>query len=74
MNYLAAKYLASPKRKKKKNPVSCSRNVFAASAINQKIVNQNTQQMLTLIAAQLLNIIEAQFSFTTNDDEDFINF
>ncbi len=49
-----------------------SGDVFIASVINQKAVNQNAQQILVAIAAQVLSIIEAQFGFATNDDEDFI--
>jgi hypothetical protein len=47
-------------------------DVFVASVINQKIVNQNAQQVLVAIAAQILNIYEAQFGFATNDDRDTI--
>lgn len=47
-------------------------DIFVASVINQKVVNQSAQQVLVLIAAQILNVIEAQFGFATNDDEDTI--
>lgn len=48
-------------------------DVFLASVVNQKVVNQNAQQVLVLIAAQILNVIEAQFGFATNLDNDQIN-
>lgn len=48
-------------------------DILVASVINQKAVNQNAQQILVLIAAQVCNIIEAQFGFATNDDRDQIN-
>ena len=47
-------------------------DIFVASVINQKVVNQNAQQILVLIAAQVLNILEAQFGFATNLDNDNI--
>ncbi|WP_198543790.1 hypothetical protein [Petroclostridium xylanilyticum] len=47
-------------------------DIFVASCINQKVVNQNAQQILVLIAAQVLNILEAQFGFATNLDNDNI--
>ena len=47
-------------------------DLFAAGVINQKAINQNAQQILVLVAAQVLNIIETQFAFTTNEDQDFI--
>lgn len=47
-------------------------DLFAASVINQKAVNQNAQQILVLVAAQVLNLIEAQFAFSTNEDQDNI--
>ncbi|KNF08059.1 hypothetical protein CLPU_10c01140 [Gottschalkia purinilytica] len=48
-------------------------DIFVASVINQKSVNQSAQQVLVVIAAQVLNIIEAQFGFATNLDDDVIN-
>ncbi|WP_192930234.1 hypothetical protein [Alkaliphilus pronyensis] len=45
-------------------------DIFFASVINQKAVNQTAQQILVIIAAQILNIIEAQFGFSTNQDND----
>jgi hypothetical protein len=55
------------------NPSPCpSKDVFVASIINQKTVNQSSQQVLVLIAAQVLKIDEAQFGFATNDDSDTI--
>ncbi len=47
-------------------------DVFVASVINQKVVNQNAQQILVAIAAQILSVIEAQFGFATNLDNDTI--
>lgn len=47
-------------------------DLFIASVINQKAVNQNAQQVLVLVAAQINNVIEAQFGFSTNDDSDII--
>jgi len=44
-------------------------DVFVASVINQKVVNQSAQQVLVLIAAQILAVIEAQFGFASNDDD-----
>ncbi len=48
-------------------------DVFVASVINQKVVNQSAQQVLVLIAAQILAVIEAQFGFASNDDDDIID-
>ncbi len=48
-------------------------DVFVASVINQKTVNQSAQQVLVAIAAQVLFVIEAQFGFATNEDNDQIN-
>ncbi len=73
MNSLAAKYLAPNRRKKafmKQNNVN---DLFAASVINQKAVNQTAQQALVLIAVQATAIVEAQFGFATNEDNDDIN-
>ncbi len=72
MNALAYKYLGIPKTKKKKPFIPGSKDIFVASVINQKAVNQNAQQTLIAIAAQVLKIIEAQFGFATNDDSDTI--
>jgi hypothetical protein len=47
-------------------------DVFVASVINQKTVNQSSQQVLVAIAAQILFVIEAQFGFSTNEDNDEI--
>lgn len=47
-------------------------DIFIASVINQKVVNQSAQQVLVLIAAQILAVIEAQFGFATNEDNDDI--
>ncbi|HAA38359.1 MAG TPA: hypothetical protein DCE00_05755 [Firmicutes bacterium] len=49
-----------------------SGDLFSASVINQKAINQNTQQILVLVAVQVANLIEAQFGFATNDDSDTI--
>ncbi|NLZ38840.1 MAG: hypothetical protein GX893_04450 [Firmicutes bacterium] len=48
-------------------------DIFTASVINQKAVNQNAQQILVLVAAQVISLIEAQFGFATNEDQDEIN-
>ncbi|EEG78973.1 hypothetical protein [Dethiobacter alkaliphilus] len=48
-------------------------DVFLASVINQKVVNQNAQQVLALVAAQVLTVMEAQFGYSTNLDNDQIN-
>ncbi len=48
-------------------------DLFFASVINQKAVNQNAQQILVLIAAQILVVLEAQFGYATNLDNDTIN-
>jgi hypothetical protein len=48
-------------------------DLFIASVINQKSVHQSAQQVLVLIAAQVLYVIEAQFGFSTNFDKDTAN-
>ncbi|MBZ4645626.1 MAG: hypothetical protein JG777_1115 [Clostridia bacterium] len=45
------------------NTNSCSGDIFVASVINQKAVNQNAQQILVAVAAQVINLTEAQFGF-----------
>ncbi|EEG78975.1 hypothetical protein [Dethiobacter alkaliphilus] len=52
--------------------IPANADVFQAYVINQKAVNQNAQQVLTIVAAQLSNIMEAQFGFATNDDSDIV--
>lgn len=53
---------------------SCKKgDVFVASVVNQKAVNQSAQQVLVAIAAQVLNVTEAQFGFSTNDDSDEVH-
>ncbi|MCW3490604.1 hypothetical protein [Dethiobacter alkaliphilus] len=52
--------------------IPANADVFLAYVINQKAVNQNAQQVLTIVAAQVSNIIEAQFGYATNDDSDII--
>lgn len=47
-------------------------DIFIASVINQKAINQNVQQILVAVAVQAANIIEAQFGFSTNEDNDEI--
>jgi hypothetical protein len=70
MYKLAAQYLGGA------NPQKVRRwgnaDVCAASVINQKSVNQNAQQILVLVALQVLNLIEAQFGVATNEDQDVI--
>lgn len=72
---LASKYMCGQKSSKKTplTSIACGGDVLAASVINQKAVNQNTQQIMVLIALQLADVIEAQFGFSTNDDSDVIN-
>jgi hypothetical protein len=48
-------------------------DLFIASVINQKSVHQSAQQVLVLIAAQVLYVIEAQFGFATNLDNDVVD-
>lgn len=43
---------------------------FEARVVCQKIVGLFGQQALTAFAAQILDIYEAQFAITDNDDED----
>lgn len=50
--------------------LSCKADIFLSGVINQKVVNQNAQQIMVAIAAQILNIAEAQFGFAANEDED----
>ena len=47
-------------------------DIFIAGVINQKVVNQTAQQVLVLIAAQVLRVLEAQFGVAVNDDADEI--
>ncbi|MEW6622864.1 MAG: hypothetical protein AB1420_07030 [Bacillota bacterium] len=74
MNRLAVRFLNPPSSPKKKfPPIAFSPgDVFVASVINQKCVCQAAQQILVAIAAQVLFIIEAQFGFATNQDDDEI--
>lgn len=48
-------------------------DVFVASVINQKVVNQSSQQVLVAVAAQILNVTEAQLGFATDLDDDDID-
>ncbi|WP_035270622.1 hypothetical protein [Desulfitibacter alkalitolerans] len=74
MNSLAGKYLNPPhsRRRRCNNTPNQSGDLFVASVINQKIVNQSAQQVLVAVAAQVNFIIEAQFGFSTNEDNDQI--
>jgi hypothetical protein len=72
MNALARKCIFGTRPNTVQNLVVCGSDVFSASVINQKIVNQSAQQVLVLIVAQVLSVIEAQFGFATNDDSDTI--
>lgn len=47
-------------------------DILTASVINQKVVNKNAQQILVTLAAQLITVMEAQFGFATNLDNDQI--
>jgi len=44
-----------------------------ASIINQKTVNQVQLQVLTIIAAQVASVIEAQLGITVQTDDDLID-
>ncbi|WP_167935763.1 hypothetical protein [Halothermothrix orenii] len=43
---------------------------FVASVVNQKSVNQNEQQVLVTVAAQIQKVYESQVGFSTNQEED----
>ena len=45
-----------------------------ASVVNQKTVTQVQLQVLTIIAAQIANVIEAQIGVATQFDNDLIDF
>ena len=47
-------------------------DIFVASVINQKSVNQSTQQILVAIAAQVQNLYESQYGEASNSDDDEI--
>jgi hypothetical protein len=71
---LVSKYLNEPARKKNSLlSLRCSGDVLAASVINQKVVTQSVQQVLVILALQVLNLIEAQFGFATNLEQDDVN-
>lgn len=75
MNSLAGKYLNPSVPKKRRNPSILQNqagDLFVASVINQKTINQSTQQALVAVAIQVSSIIEAQFGFATNEDNDQI--
>lgn len=44
-----------------------------ASVVNQKTVTQVQLQVLTLIAAQVASVIEAQLGIATQFDDDFLD-
>ena len=44
-----------------------------ASVVNQKTVTQVQLQVLTLIAAQVANVIEAQLGITAQFDDDLLD-
>lgn len=44
-----------------------------ASVVNQKTVTQVQLQVLTLIAAQIANVIEAQLGITVQSDDDLLD-
>ncbi|WP_041605920.1 hypothetical protein [Halothermothrix orenii] len=58
--------------KKKYYPGNSSGDVFVASVVNQKSVNQNAQQVLVTIAAQIQKVYESQVGFSTNEEMDKI--
>lgn len=72
MDALARRFIFGTKPNVVPNLAVCGGDIFSASVINQKIVNQSAQQVLVLIVAQVLSVIEAQFGFATNDDSDTI--
>ena len=45
-----------------------------ASVVNQKSVIQVQLQILTIIAAQVASVIEAQVGIALQSDDDFIDF
>ena len=71
MSALASKYI-SKGSSAKKNCGSNKGDVFVASVINQKSVNQSAQQILVVIAAQVQNLYESQYGFVENSDDDTI--
>ena len=44
-----------------------------ASVVNQKTVTQIQLQVLTIIAAQVADVIEAQLGITVQSDDDLID-
>lgn len=44
-----------------------------ASVVNQKTVTQIQLQVLTLIALQVTNLLEAQIGFTVQTDNDLLD-
>ena len=44
-----------------------------ASVVNQKTVTQIQLQVLTLIALQITNLLEAQIGFTAQSDDDLVD-
>lgn len=44
-----------------------------ASVVNQKTVSQVQLQVLTLIALQVTNLLEAQIGFTVQTDNDLLD-
>ena len=45
-------------------------DVLIASVINQKTVTQTAQQVLIVLAVQVLSVIEAQVGVAVTDDSD----
>jgi len=45
-------------------------DILVASVINQKTVTQSVQQLLIILAVQVLSVIEAQVGVAVNDDSD----
>jgi len=45
-------------------------DILVASVINQKTVTQSAQQVLIILAVQVLSVIEAQVGVAVVDDRD----
>lgn len=66
------RHICSGKPRQTSN-LSLSGDLFSASVINQKTINQNAQQILVVTSIQNLFLTEAQFGFSTNADLDIID-
>ena len=70
MRKVALQHKYGKKQQNIQQIIPTNADVFQALVVNQKAVNQNAQQILAIVAAQINNIIEAQFGSATNDDSD----